>query len=275
MASSSIRVGVNVNMYSYVFTNAPDNNYLILRYDIQNVSGANITNLYAGQFFDWDIQDYSTNKSGYDTARSMGYAWDAGAPSSVYCGTRVLEGTPGFRALINNNLDVSDAAKFSWLSGGIVTNMTTGDIHYTVSSGPFSIPNGSSIRIAFALIGGTTLADLQNSSDASLAKWDEIKTRVSVDDKKQILPTKYSLSQNYPNPFNPTTKIQYSLTKPADVSLRIYDILGRELATLVNERKPAGTYTAHWNAESVPNGVYFYRIVTDGFVETKKMILMK
>jgi Secretion system C-terminal sorting domain len=91
----------------------------------------------------------------------------------------------------------------------------------------------------------------------------------------ELTPAAYKLGQNYPNPFNPTTAISYQLPAYSHVSLKVYDVLGREVATLVNENKPAGNYTAHFNASKLVSGFYFYRMDTDSFVQTKKMILMK
>jgi photosystem II stability/assembly factor-like uncharacterized protein len=89
------------------------------------------------------------------------------------------------------------------------------------------------------------------------------------------IPSSYSLYQNYPNPFNPTTKIKFALAKNGYVSIKIFDILGKEIATLVNERFNAGTYTVDWNASYFPSGVYFYRLQTDGYTETKRITLIK
>jgi hypothetical protein len=91
----------------------------------------------------------------------------------------------------------------------------------------------------------------------------------------RMFPVHFCLAQNYPNPFNPSTKIEYSIPKTNQVTIKIYDILGREIATMVNERKQAGEYNVIWNAESVPSGVYFYRIVAGEFIETKKMVVVK
>jgi hypothetical protein len=88
------------------------------------------------------------------------------------------------------------------------------------------------------------------------------------------LPAKYSLAQNYPNPFNPTTQITYSVPIFSNVILNVYDILGRTVATLVNEKKSPGEYTVQWNAADVPSGVYFYRIVAGEFVLAKKMVVL-
>jgi len=93
-------------------------------------------------------------------------------------------------------------------------------------------------------------------------------------------PTEYKLEQNYPNPFNPSTKIRYSIptvgTRLAlSVQLKVYDILGNEVATLVNEQKELGYYEVEFNATQLSSGVYFYRLQAGDFVQTKKMILMR
>ena len=98
---------------------------------------------------------------------------------------------------------------------------------------------------------------------------------VGVEEDLSVYPTEYALSQNYPNPFNPSTKIKYSVPKLSFVTIKIYDVLGSEVATLVNEEKPVGTYELNWNAANLPSGVYFYQLKAGFFVETKKMILLK
>jgi photosystem II stability/assembly factor-like uncharacterized protein len=88
-------------------------------------------------------------------------------------------------------------------------------------------------------------------------------------------PGSFSLSQNFPNPFNPNTRIRYSVPQSSKVEIKIFDILGNEIETLVNEEKQTGTYEITWYAENLPSGVYFYRLQAGDFVVTKKMILMK
>jgi photosystem II stability/assembly factor-like uncharacterized protein len=88
-------------------------------------------------------------------------------------------------------------------------------------------------------------------------------------------PSKYSLSQNYPNPFNPTTNIKFSIVNTGEVKLVVYDIQGREVQTLVNESLKPGTYEAAFDASSLNTGVYFYKLITNTFSETKKMLLIK
>jgi hypothetical protein len=91
----------------------------------------------------------------------------------------------------------------------------------------------------------------------------------------ESIPNKFQLEQNYPNPFNPATNIKYQIANNSFVTLKIYDILGREAVTLVNEQLEPGTYTIDWNASQFTSGIYFYRLQTKGFTDTKKLILLK
>ena len=93
--------------------------------------------------------------------------------------------------------------------------------------------------------------------------------------KNPNVPDKYSLSQNYPNPFNPVTKINYTIPKAGYVSLKIYDLLGRQVADLVNETKRAGSYTIDFNAAGVSSGVYYYKMISGDFSDIKKMTVIK
>jgi hypothetical protein len=93
-------------------------------------------------------------------------------------------------------------------------------------------------------------------------------------------PAEFSLNQNYPNPFNPSTKISFSLTDDSKVYLKVYDVLGNEITTLVNKELTAGTYSYDFNAANINSGVYFYRIEAIGingnnFIDMKKMMLIK
>jgi len=99
--------------------------------------------------------------------------------------------------------------------------------------------------------------------------------QVGIDDQEPVLPKLYALSQNYPNPFNASTTISYTLPCPSDVTLYIYDILGRKVQTLVSTNQPAGYHRAIWQADEFSSGVYFYKIQAGGYAETKKMVLLK
>jgi len=95
------------------------------------------------------------------------------------------------------------------------------------------------------------------------------------EEKIDIMPTGYSLSQNYPNPFNPSTTFRYSIPAESKVTIKVYDILGKEVATLVDEDKTTGTYELTWHAVNIPSGVYFYKLQAGEYTAVKKMILIK
>ena len=104
---------------------------------------------------------------------------------------------------------------------------------------------------------------------------DLVNTSIQTVTFGEVIPTKYDLAQNYPNPFNPSTKISFSLPQADVVTLKIYDILGSEVATLVNGKMEAGKYEINFDASNLPSGAYIYRIQTNNFQATKKMMLLK
>ncbi len=103
----------------------------------------------------------------------------------------------------------------------------------------------------------------------------QLSATASVERLSDVRPSGYVLEQNYPNPFNPSTTIRYAIPQPAQVSLKVYDVLGREVATLVNARQSAGVYVANFDATALPSGMYFYRLQAGSFSETRKMMLVK
>ncbi len=116
--------------------------------------------------------------------------------------------------------------------------------------------------------------DARDTLIARSVRWLMDGVAVGVKDNQNSIST-FNLQQNYPNPFNPTTKIKYSIPEASLVSLKVYDILGNEVASLVNQEKQAGTYEVQFNATSLSSGVYLYKIKSGSFVQTKKMIVLK
>ena len=102
-----------------------------------------------------------------------------------------------------------------------------------------------------------------------------LKYRNEIEIPTDSIPSDYILYQNYPNPFNSLTRINYSIKENGIVSLKVYDVLGSEVALLVNEEKPAGNNEVDFNGKGLASGVYFYRLSADGFVQTKKMVLLR
>ncbi|MGA9294229.1 MAG: T9SS type A sorting domain-containing protein [Ignavibacteriaceae bacterium] len=106
-----------------------------------------------------------------------------------------------------------------------------------------------------------------------LANYSRVLT--NVNDKENSIPNKFGLSQNYPNPFNPTTRIKYEISSKEHVMLKVYDILGREVTTLVNKEQLAGKYEVTFNALNLASGIYLYVLKAGSFYMAKKLVLLK
>ncbi len=121
-------------------------------------------------------------------------------------------------------------------------------------------------------------AALNDDHAVTIVGWnkifDAILNTTNVEDKNET-PEEFNLYQNYPNPFNPGTKIKYAIGKKQYASLKVYDVLGNEVAVLVNEVKPAGEYEVEFNAVGLPSGIYMYKLTAGTFVHTRKMLLIK
>ncbi|RME58567.1 T9SS C-terminal target domain-containing protein [Candidatus Parcubacteria bacterium] len=120
-----------------------------------------------------------------------------------------------------------------------------------------------------------SIAVKSGAVDTVLIVWQEERMPTGIDDGNSFNPTGFRLAQNYPNPFNPATTIRFQLPQSGFVSLKVYDLTGREVAVLVNEQKPAGTYQVNFDAGQLASGVYFYRLQAGNFQQTRKMLLMR
>lgn len=278
-APDANRLGVSVEQYSYAYADPDHDDYVIVRYDIRNLTGAPIAGMFVGQFFDWDIAAYGTNRTGFDSARSLAYAWDQGTPAAPYTGVRALDGAAGARGLVNVSLAVDRAAKWGWISGGdSLAAAGPQDIHSVISSGPFTVAPGGTVRCGFALIGGMHLSALQTNADFARQKWEEILLLVSAPPDPAPLPASFALEQNYPNPFNGETTIRYRVGGADEipaVTLTVYDLLGRVAAVLHEGRRAPGEYAVRFDGSSLASGVYLYRLEGAGLLLTRKMMLLR
>ena len=140
-------------------------------------------------------------------------------------------------------------------------DQTINYISCVTRGGPISYSNSISEDI---LLVGTLGSGLYASASA-----------VGIDDNEIVILNEFSLEQNYPNPFNPTTTISWQSPIGSRQTLKIFDVLGKEIVTLVDEYKPAGKYEAEFVASFLPSGIYFYQVKAGDLVQTKKMILLK
>jgi|WetSurMetagenome_2_1015567.scaffolds.fasta_scaffold65922_2 plastocyanin len=147
----------------------------------------------------------------------------------------------------------------------------------TIPAGATSFQNGTGNTFSYAvIIAGTYNYQCDVHHSSGMIGSFTATTITSVENKQSSLePNAYQLKQNYPNPFNPTTTISFDLPIQSFVSLKVYNLIGQEVAAIVNEDMAAGSYSMTWNAASMPSGIYLYRLQTKSFTETRKLVLLK
>jgi serine protease len=287
-AAGTNKIGVTVNLNSYTYSNDEDDDYIILRYTLKNNTAAAITNLYSGIYFDWDFANATSDFTAYDLVGNLGYVRRTTGNPDTWVGVATVSApVSGFYAIRNDttmgDVQLFDANGFTdmekWLtiSSGIgKPSAGPGDISNVVSSGPVNLNSGDSLDVAFAIAGGYNIDDLRNAISRARIRFQAI--LIDVEDAEVPVPIEYSLSQNFPNPFNPSTNIKYSLPEASRVTLKLYDILGTEIALLIDETKQPGIHTFELNTskiKSLSSGVYFYTLKAGGFTSTKKMLILK
>lgn len=168
-----------------------------------------------------------------------------------------------------------DALTYSYLTSGEFstdTLVTTPDGSVSFMAGQQqTLAPEASRTLYIAVAAGVDESEMLANMQAAQQKYSSI---TAVEDK-QSLPTSYALDQNYPNPFNPSTRISYSIPQSGFVTLKVFNAIGKEVATLVNEEKSAGNFEVNFNAQGLSSGIYFYTIQSGSFTQTKKMILLK
>jgi hypothetical protein len=232
-----------------------------------------ITGLTAGATYSWKV------KANY--AGGVSSAFSSVATFTVDAGAAPVQPLPGSP----NNVAVdTDSPVISWVLPTKSSSQLTYELE--LSDNP-SFNNATTIRgltNPFDLVSGlsngryywrtrSVTADGKYSDYSQVAHFD-VNSATAVGDN-EIVPTEFALSQNYPNPFNPTTRISYQLAKDSYVTLKVYDLLGREVATLVNKNMKAGKYSVDFNASNLATGIYFYKLTAGDFNAVRKMILLK
>ncbi len=288
-------IGLDVVQNSYAWSDADYEDFVIVEMTFHNTgidSSSDIEGLYIGMYMDWDVQPFfgtARNHAAVDTAFDVGYNWSP--TGNTHCGVHVLT-EPGVVSfdLIDNQAGgygFSKAEYWQSLSGGIADlSGDNQDWSYVISTGPFDLPAGESVTVAFAVIGGDDLNDLLKNVGAAREIYDQPPVGVGdgLADGGNILPRAFGLSQNYPNPFNPSTTIRYQvpsgMNEGVRVVLEVFDLRGRKIRTLVDRVQEPGNYSVQWNGrgesgENAGSGIYLYRIKAGEYEKTRRMLLVK
>jgi subtilisin family serine protease len=285
--AGSNKIGIRTKLNSFSFNDLENQNYILLRYDLTNTATSPINNLYAGLFFDWDIVDGNDDFTAYDVSGNFGYAYHIGGEQTTWVASALVSSDKyGFWAINNAGGDggfgiydgFTDSEKWQSLSSGIGKSPAgAGDVSNVISGGPYFIQPNETIPVAFTIAAGYNIDELRASVINSRIKYSQIPT--ATDDEEIYVAGEFNLDQNYPNPFNPSTRIQYQVPGNSNVSLKIFDVLGNEVITLVNEYMPAGMYGVDFNSQvgnfQLASGIYYYQIRAGEYCQTKKMILLR
>lgn len=285
-AAVSRKIGIEITLQSYTYTNDPHRDYLILKYDIRNTSGTEISTLHAGLLFNWNISTNGVNDiSVIDNVGKYAYMYDPSpfpGINDIFIGTALISSDKYKFAHFSNfntlNTGFQKSTKWYYLSTGSFNTHLNGNNQYSisqmVSGGPFSVQPDETVDVAFAVAVGRSNEELGMIIEEARSKYREMDIVTDIETVDEPLSAFY-LSQNYPNPFNASTVIRYSLPEPAEVDLSVYDVLGRRVARLVDARHIAGSYDVHFNSGDLTTGVYMYRLKTGKTVLTGKMLLLK
>ncbi|MCX6275583.1 MAG: S8 family peptidase [Bacteroidetes bacterium] len=289
------KLSIEVPHYTYAWNTNPDRGYIITEYVIRNIGTSTISNLHAGIFADWDVNDvadtstnaFNSNRDTVDLARKMGIAYNSWA-DGYYCGIKLLTNTAPFHhygidnvAGGNGGVDIADAAdyfsdadKFLVLStnrdvAGHV-NPEGNDVCDVTSTGPYTIAPGDSITVAFALTCGENLLSIQNSADAAQIKYDNIHLGVT-----ENVPSDKMLLSVYPNPASSSSAITFTVKNAGQVELSLFNELGEKVLTLANKKMNSGLHAATINLTELPAGNYFVQLQSEGKTEVQKLLITR
>ncbi len=288
-------IGVKLKQTTMAWRNSPDNDYVIIEYEVRNPHSATINNVYVGLYADWDIPDSipTRNAVGWNETLSLSYMYNPQESSFPVGGLALVSGqrVSGARAVSNwryVHANYSDNVFFAFMSGGtaLAANDSLDDWSTVLASGPHSIAPGDTLRLAWAVVVGDNEADLLVNTQAARTKYSgslALAGQQSASRAGPVLPRAFGLKQNAPNPFNPGTTIAYSVpegTQPLRVKLTVYDIRGRTVAVLTDRVQQGGDYTVSWDGTDgsgrrLSSGVYFYRLRAGSFTATRKMVMLK
>jgi hypothetical protein len=280
---SATPLPVTVHHKAFAWSQAPHRKYVIVQYTIKNTGASSLSQVYAGIFSDWDIDaaTYGQNKADFDAANKMGYAYCTNA-GGKYCGIKLLTNTaPVNHYAIDNisggggGVDItagfSSSQKYTVLStsrnqaGG---SGTGNDVCDVVSSGPFTIAAGDSIKVAFALIAGDDLADLQASAIDAQTMYDNLPLGGIV-----TADLNSAMMSLFPNPTDGNTEIHYHIAEAANTEIHIVDASGRTVRIISEGEKQPGEYVERIDAATLSEGLYFIQLVSGNKVTTRKMMV--
>lgn len=280
-AHSVVGKRVTVRQHSYQWSAAGRDDFIIFQFDCWNKEpGTTFQDVYVSLWSDPDVTVETLANDdfgGIDESRNMIYLHDNDQDPAGLFGVVLLSHVPSGFVFYRRGEDPKDAAqRYGYLSRtGVRPATLPDDYRMMVNAGPFTLTPGDSCQVAYGIVLGMNLAELQVNADSMIQIFKSTLTDVQERSREEGTPRVFALHQNYPNPFNPSTTITYELPKSSEVRLSVYDVLGREVSVLVNERRDAGVHEVKFDGSNLASGVYFYRMQAEDFVQSRKLIFLK
>ncbi len=282
-SGSSSALNIDVKYKQTAYSDASNDKFVILEYEIVNNNNYELGNIYCGLFADFDVANSSKNATKYLASEktALAYSKEANQP---FVGIKLLNNiSPAayypLSYQVNGDLlednNFTTAEKFTTLSSGIKAtqmgvNITNGyDVMFVIGSGPYYIPANKSVKLAFALVVGDNETSLIDASRFAEAKYATVLTAIAPELGEENL----ELFQNYPNPAKNRTTFKFSLTEPGTANIKMYNINGQLLKTLVNDTFTAGTFQTQVDLTGLYPGVYMCKLTTKKKESTLKMIV--
>lgn len=284
-AIAAAKLNIEVSHRSFTWNAPGDMNYVMVQYRIKNTSGATLNNLYAGIFTDWDIQNYANNRSAQNAALKLGYAF-ATTSTQLYAGVKVLSNTPFNMYAADNvtggggGINLADGfatdEKYQTLSTSrpqAGANGAGNDVINIVSTGPFTVLNGDSIVVAFALIGGEDLAELETGAANAQIRYDAaFPVTVTANNNANLTETNFKA---FPNPANENLSVNLNLINTSKVNLSIYDATGRMVKNLLAKDVQSGNNTFNFLIADLQAGIYTCTMITAEKTMTQRITIVK
>lgn len=287
---STTPLNLSVNHSAHAWTTPGNRKYVIVEYIMKNTGSTALSNLYAGIVTDWDIDatTASANKSDFDATRNLGYVYST-ATAGLYAGTKALTNNSTTKCYHIDNtggatsggVDVTDAADYYSTSDKYTTLSTnryqaastpsTGvDVIEVVSSGPFTINAGDSVTVAFALLAGDDLNDIQHSADSAQTHYDTPPTTTGIKEASNDL-----ILAVYPNPTNNQLNFAFSAAQNETFEITLVNMLGETVKRIDNIGATNSYNRVTLNVSELPTGTYFYQLKSNSKTSTGKVVISK
>lgn len=284
--------GVNVRLNTYAFDETGVENTVYTQYLIKNTSNEPLEDFYLGLFTDWDVDNFANNTVLYDPNNEFMYIYDPSSSADYPFVAVISMQTASSNLAINNGYEGNESDyRFniydgydetekanSLKAGENNTGANSADVSTVVASGPYEFNADVTIKLGFMYVYGANYPSLRDNVIASRERFvfevDEPGVYTSGEIETEV-PATTRLNQNYPNPFNPATQLTFELAESGLTQLTIYNVLGQQVQSLVNEVRTAGSYTMDFDASALNSGIYFAVLKTENTSRTIKMTLIK